>query len=80
MPSFLSKLRGKDGPTKASKASKKNAAQGAASEAPAKPAWEDAWLRKTVAPEEVQELLKGCTLELKARGKEYSGYGGHGCY
>ena len=69
MPSFFSKLKGKDGPTKLSKSSKKNAAHGTAEEAPAKPVWEDAWLRKTVAPEEVQELLKGCTLELKSRGK-----------
>lgn len=68
MPSFFSKLKGKDGPTKPSKSSKKSAAQDAAEKAPAKPIWEDAWLRRTVAPEEVQELLKGCTMELKSRG------------
>lgn len=68
MPSFFSKLKGKDGPTKLSKSSKKNAAQDAAEKVPAKPIWEDAWLRRTVAPEEVQELLKGCTMELKSRG------------
>jgi hypothetical protein len=28
----------------------------------------DAWTRKSVDPEEVQELLRGCTLELKSRG------------
>jgi len=34
----------------------------------AKPQWADAWLRTEVSPDEVQELLRGCTLELKARG------------
>lgn len=32
--------------------------------------WEDAWTRKTVEPEEVQELVRGCTVELKSRGME----------
>ena len=36
---------------------------------PAKPSWTDAWQRTEVAPEEVQELLRACTHELKARGK-----------
>jgi len=35
---------------------------------PAKPSWTDAWQRTEIAPEEVQELLRGCTHELKARG------------
>lgn len=35
---------------------------------PSKPKWEDAWARKSVDPEEVQELLRGCTLELKSKG------------
>ncbi|KAL4897704.1 hypothetical protein BDV59DRAFT_48847 [Aspergillus ambiguus] len=34
---------------------------------PAKPTWTDAWERSEVAPEEVHELLRGCTQELKAR-------------
>ncbi|KAL5359999.1 hypothetical protein BJX96DRAFT_66786 [Aspergillus floccosus] len=34
---------------------------------PAKPTWTDAWQRTEVAPEEVHELLRGCTQELKAR-------------
>ena len=66
MPSFFSRLKGKDGPTKASK--KKGAQQALANDAPPKPRWEDAWTRKTVEPEEVQELLRGCTLELKSKG------------
>ena len=36
---------------------------------PPKPRWEDAWLRKNVEPEEVQELLRGCTEEVKSRGE-----------
>ncbi|KAL4779395.1 hypothetical protein BJX76DRAFT_341005 [Aspergillus varians] len=34
---------------------------------PAKPTWTDAWQRTEVAPEEVQQLLRGCTQQLKAR-------------
>jgi hypothetical protein len=67
MPSFFSRLKGKDGPSKLTKA-KKNALQAAVPQPPPKPRWEDAWMRKTVDPEEVQELLKGCTIELKSRG------------
>jgi hypothetical protein len=67
MPGFFSRLKGKDGPQKPSK-SKKNASQAPVEQVAAKPKWEDAWLRKTVDPEEVQELLHGCTLELKSRG------------
>ena len=37
---------------------------------PAKPTWTDAWQRTEVAPTEVQELLRGCTHELKARGMD----------
>jgi len=67
MPSFFSRLKSKDGPTKLSK-SKKNAPQGDIQQTAPKLAWEDAWTRKTVEPDEVQELLRGCTLELKSRG------------
>ena len=35
---------------------------------PPKPRWEgDAWTRKEVEPEEIQELLRGCTNEIKSR-------------
>ncbi|RDL33283.1 uncharacterized protein BP5553_08722 [Venustampulla echinocandica] len=68
MPSFFSRLKGKDGPTKASK--KKGAQQTDLNALPPKPQWEDAWTRKTVDPEEVQELLRGCTVELKSRAME----------
>jgi hypothetical protein len=68
MPSFFSRLKGKDGPSKVNK--KKGALQENVDVAPPKPRWEDAWTRKTVDPEEVQELLRGCTLELKSRGME----------
>ncbi len=36
--------------------------------APTKPKWSDAWIRTRVDPEEVAELLAGCTRELKSRG------------
>jgi hypothetical protein len=67
MPGFFSRLKSKDGPTKLAK-SKKNTPQGDIQQTAPKPAWEDAWTRKTVEPDEVQELLRGCTLELKSRG------------
>lgn len=35
---------------------------------PEKPKWTDAWLRTEVEPEEVVDLLLGCTSELKDRG------------
>ncbi|KAK2781134.1 hypothetical protein FQN52_001781 [Onygenales sp. PD_12] len=35
---------------------------------PAKPQWTDAFLRNEVSPDEVHELLHGCTIELKSRG------------
>ena len=73
MPSFFSRLKGKDGPTKLAK-TKKNS-QGEIQEAAPKPVWEDAWTRNTVEPDEVQELLRGCTLELKSRGA-YRGWVG----
>ncbi|KAI1920354.1 hypothetical protein LOZ65_004068 [Ophidiomyces ophidiicola] len=56
--SFLSRVFRKDGKKK------KNGVQ---STGPVKPQWTDAWLRTEVSPEEVQELLRGCTRELKAR-------------
>ena len=63
MPSFFSRLKGKDGPAKV-----KKGAQPAAIQEPQKPRWEDAWTRKSVDAEEVQQLLRGCTAELKSRG------------
>ncbi|TVY62718.1 Morphogenesis-related protein MSB1 [Lachnellula suecica] len=66
MAGFFSRLKGKDGPSKVNK--KKGAPQDNVVAAPPKPRWEDAWTRKTVDAEEVQELLRGCTLELKSRG------------
>lgn len=66
MPSFFSRLKGKDGPTKASK--KKGGHDDLTHQIPAKPTWTDAWTRTTVEPEEIQELVRGCTVELKSRG------------
>ncbi|PQE20349.1 hypothetical protein CJF30_00001656 [Rutstroemia sp. NJR-2017a BBW] len=65
MPSFFSRLKGKDGPTKASK--KKGGLEDLTNEGPTKPTWTDAWTRTSVEPEEIQELVRGCTVELKSR-------------
>lgn len=63
MPFFSKVFRSKDS-SAAKKQAKENAAE---QDAPQKPQWTDAWLRTEVSPEEVQELLRGCTQELKAR-------------
>ena len=67
MPSIFSRLKGKDGPTKIK--SKKNAhLNNLTSQLPPKPRWDDAWTRQTVEPEEIHDLIKRCTEELKAIG------------
>jgi len=71
---FFSRSKGKDGATKVK--SKKGAAQ-PTNETPPQPRWEDAWTRTSVEPEEVQELLRGCTLELKSRGMYLSNSSGY---
>ncbi|MCJ1316704.1 hypothetical protein MMC15_002025, partial [Xylographa vitiligo] len=63
MPFFSNIFKGRD-----ASSTKKHAQQiGAAPVAPLKPKWEDAWSRKDVEPEEVQELLRYCTYEIKSR-------------
>lgn len=37
-----------------------------------KPRWEDSWQRTRVDPEEVAELLHGCTAEIKSRGMSHA--------
>lgn len=65
MPGLFSRLKGKD-----SKSKKKGAVNDLADSAPSEPQWDDAWTRKTVEPEEIHELLRCCTEELKARGTD----------
>ncbi|KAL8400152.1 hypothetical protein RB594_000527 [Gaeumannomyces avenae] len=67
MPSIFSRLKGKDGPTKL-KNKKGGGLDHLKDQAPAKPRWEDAFTRPTVEPEEIEELVRRCTAELKARG------------
>ena len=64
MPFFTRVFRGKDA-TASKKPSKPSPLDDAG---PPKPSWTDAWQRTEVAPEEVQDLLRACTKELKARG------------
>ncbi|GFP56633.1 hypothetical protein ACSS6W_004873 [Trichoderma asperelloides] len=64
MPGIFSR-RKKDGK------SKKNGLDDSADLALQKQKWDDAWTRKTVEPEEVRELLCGCTEELKNRGLDH---------
>jgi hypothetical protein len=67
MPGLFSRLRGnRDGAPKVK--SKKGANNLFAEQQPAKARWDDAFTRTTVEPEEIHELVKRCTEELKARG------------
>jgi hypothetical protein len=63
MPFFSKVFKSKDAASK--KHAKENGLQQA--ENP-KPRWDDAWQRQDVEPEEVQELLRGCTVEIRSRG------------
>ena len=65
MPAFLNRVFRGGGAN-----AKKSVNQTAVAERPTGPKYTDGWLRPEVAPEEVQELLRGCTIEMKARGKE----------
>ena len=69
---FFSRLKGKTGGGDAApKKAKTTQPNGAVPAPPPKPRWDDAWTRKEVEPEEIQELLRGCTIELKSRGMLY---------
>lgn len=64
MPFFSRVFRGKD-----SSATKKQSKPTATADpTPARPKWTDAWQRTEIAPEEVADLVRGCSQELKARG------------
>ncbi|KAH7086986.1 hypothetical protein FB567DRAFT_56556 [Paraphoma chrysanthemicola] len=65
MPFFKNVFKSRDGPRSASKAGK----YGDHEEPVAlpKPRWEESWTRKDVAPEEIHELIHGCTQEMKSR-------------
>ena len=66
---LFSRLKGKSGGSETGARKTKSAQQnGAVPAPPPKPRWDDAWTRKDVEAEEVQELLRGCTIELKSRG------------
>ncbi|KAF3046383.1 hypothetical protein E8E12_006562 [Didymella heteroderae] len=60
MPFFKNVFKSKDPSRSGSKAE-------ASSEPAPRPRWEDAWSRKDVAPEEIQELVHVCTQEMKSR-------------
>lgn len=59
---MFSRRKGKDGK------SKKKGANPDLDQQPAKPRWTDAWARTSVEPEEIHELVKRCTEEIKSRG------------
>ena len=62
MPAFLNRV------FKRENTGKKSFEQAVVVPEPKAPQHTDAWLRTTVTPEEVQELLRGCTNEVKTRG------------
>lgn len=59
---MFTRRKGKDGK------SKKKGANQELDQQPAKPRWTDAWARTSVEPEEIHELVKRCTEEIKSRG------------
>jgi hypothetical protein len=63
MPAFLNRVFKRDHTH-----SKKNV-DPTASDVPREPKYVDGWLRNLVAPEEIQELLRVCTAEVKTRGR-----------
>ena len=63
MPSLFARLKGRD-----SRKKKNSQLNSLAHQLPARQRWEDASARKSVEPEEIQELIRRCTEELKARG------------
>jgi hypothetical protein len=64
MPSFSKLFKTRDPSSK-----KKDTKSHANGNVPlVKPQWSDAWVRTRVDPEEVVELLSGCTQEIKSRG------------
>ncbi|KAI8688790.1 DUF1708 domain-containing protein [Fusarium keratoplasticum] len=65
MAGLFARLKGKDSK------SKKKAANDLASSLPPKPQWTDAYARTSVEPEEVHELIRCCTQELKARALDH---------
>ncbi|KAL8949935.1 MAG: hypothetical protein Q9222_004002 [Ikaeria aurantiellina] len=69
---FFSRFRNKDAAGTSAKAKKQTHLNGNAPPPPPKPRWADAWARKDVEPEEVQDLLRGCTNELKSRASDPS--------
>ncbi|KAL8670273.1 MAG: hypothetical protein Q9168_005175 [Polycauliona sp. 1 TL-2023] len=64
---FFSRFRNKDPAASTSKSKTQSHLNGNAPPPPPKPRWADAWLRKDVEPEEVQDLISGCTHELKSK-------------
>lgn len=64
MPAFLNKVFKREN----SAAAKKAEADAAAAAKPVEIKYQDAWFRTSVTPEDVQELLRGCTNEIKHRG------------
>ncbi|KUI70330.1 Morphogenesis-related protein MSB1 [Cytospora mali] len=64
MPGLFSRLK-KDGK------SKKNTNADLLDQQPAEPRWTDAWARTTVEPEEIHELVRRCTEEIKSRALDH---------
>ena len=64
MPGLFSRFRSRDG----SKKSKKNGNLDDLANQLSVKKWDDASTRKSVEPEEIQELIRRCTEELKSRG------------
>ena len=67
MPGLFSRMRGKDGQGK-TKSKKGSQGEDLTLQLSQRPRWDDAYTRAYVEPDEVCELLRYATDELKARG------------
>lgn len=68
MPFFSKVFKNRDGSVPSTKGKKSAHTVDAGTLQPQKPLWQDAWLQTEVEPEDIQELVRGCTQEMKSRG------------
>ena len=70
MPLF-SRLKGKGANSSSKSKINSQLASDKPSPAAQKPQWDISWTSKTVQPEDVQELVRACTREMRSRGTRW---------
>lgn len=69
MPLF-SKFRNKSAQNTKDRKPQQDAVGNGVAAAPVKPRWQSTWTSAEIVPEEVEELVHGCTAEMKLRGMD----------